>query len=112
MMFEATVDRLGGAVGVRVAAATVSAAVQAGIAAAAAACVFALGQISRGEHRSAERMLRQIADSDKAAADMSRLLAIKTMAQDAGGSISARVSYDALDRARRLVRFAERQRRR
>lgn len=97
--------------GPRVAATVVSSAVLAGVAAADAACAMALGRFSTGAHDQAARLLGTVNGSKKAVGDLSRLVAIRTAAQSAGDSITDRQAMDAIDRARRLLAFAEAQRR-
>jgi len=90
----------------------VSSAVLAGIAASDAACGLALGMVSAGPHDQAVRLLNSVSGSTRAVRDLSRLVAMKTAAQYAGRSMVERQAEDAIRRARRLVRFAESQRRR
>ena len=89
----------------------VSSAVLAGIAASDAACAFALGVVSAGAHEQAVKLLSRVSGSDRAVGELSKLEAIKTAAQYAGKSMAERQATDAIARARRLVAFAEAQRR-
>jgi hypothetical protein len=97
--------------GPRRAATAVSSAVLAGVAAADATCVITLGRVSVGAHDQAVKLLSTVAGASRAVADLSKLMAIKTAAQYAGDSISERQARDAMTRARRLLEFAEAQRR-
>lgn len=90
----------------------VSSAVLAGIAASDAVCAMVLGMVSVGAHTQAVRLLSRVSGSVKAVNDLSRLTAIKTAAQYTGKSMSERQTADAVARARRLLEFAESQRRR
>lgn len=90
----------------------VSSAVLAGIAACDAACALALGIVSAGAHDQAVRLLTRVSGSTGAVGDLSKLVAIKTAARYAGKSMAERQAIDAITRARRLVAFAESQRRR
>lgn len=98
--------------GARRYATVVSAAATAGIAAADVACALTLGMISTGAHNQASKLLASISGSEKARSDLSKLLGIKTGAQYAGKSITAREANEAITRARRLIDFAESQHRR
>lgn len=88
-----------------------SSAILAGVAAADAACAYALGYVSSGAHDQAPKILARIDGSTKARGDLSRLLILKTSAQYAGQSLTERRSADAIARATRLIEFAEHLRR-
>ena len=90
----------------------VSSAVLAGIAASDAACALAFGMVSAGAHDQAVRLLAGVSGSTRAVGDLSKLIAIKTAAQYTGKLIAERQATDAITRARRLITFAESQRRR
>lgn len=94
------------------AAVAASSAIQAGIAAADAACAFVLLLTSAGAHDQATKLLGRISQSTKAVNDLGRLLSIKTAVQYAGRAVSESQARDAIERANRLIDFAERQRRR
>ena len=90
----------------------VSSAVLAGIAACDAVCALALGLVSAGAHDQAVRLLTRVSGSTNAVGDLSKLVTIKTAAQYTGKSMAERQATDAIARAKRLVAFAESQRRR
>lgn len=98
--------------GPRRSATVVSSAVLAGIAACDAACAIALGVVAAGAHDQAVRLLDRVSGSTRAVGDLSKLVAIKTASQYTGKSMAERQATDAITRARRLIAFAEAQRRR
>ena len=85
----------------------VSSAVLAGIAAADAACGARLGEIAVGSHDSAPRLLKQVVGSERSVTALSRLLSLKSTSQYAGDVVGFRHATEAIERARRLVEFAE-----
>jgi hypothetical protein len=94
------------------AAVAASSAIQAGIAAADAACAHVLGLASAGAHDQATKLLSRISESSKAVNDLGRLLSIKTSVQYGGRAVTEAQAKEAIDRANRLIDFAERIRRR
>lgn len=84
-----------------------SSAVLAGIAATDAACAAKLGEIAAGSHAQATKLLKRVTGSAQSVSALSRLLSIKSSSQYAGGSITSRDADDAMERAQRIVAFAE-----
>lgn len=64
-----------------------------------------------GTHDQAANVLQEVSGSNKAVADLSRLLNIKTASQYTAKSMTERQATDAITRARRLIAFAESRRR-
>jgi hypothetical protein len=81
----------------------------AGIAAADAACCFALGERSRGDdHRDANELVAQVSPGGREAANaLRRLLALKNDAEYGLTGVSRAKRDTALRQAGRLVEFAE-----
>lgn len=86
-----------------------SLAVLSGIAAADAACCYALGRRSRGQdHRDAARLLAQVTPGGTESAQaLNRLLDVKDEAQYGFFDVSGQDLKSALRQARALVSFAE-----
>lgn len=85
----------------------VSSAILAGIAASAAACGFALGRISQGQHVQASILLKKIIDGNPAATKFTRLIAQKTPTQCLRPSPKESSAQVVIAHARFLIEFAE-----
>ena len=85
----------------------VSSAILAGIAASDAACGFALGRISQGEHARASTLLKKITGGNPAATKFARLVAQKTPTQYTSTSTNEHSAHVAITHATFLIEFAE-----
>lgn len=92
---------------IRGSAAAASAAIQAGIAAADAACGIGLQTVWRGEHSQSPRLLATIPGASSAAAKLRRLVDQKSAVQYLAAPVSEARARDAVSQAAVIIAFAE-----
>lgn len=87
--------------------AAASSAMLAGIAASDAACGFALGRISRGEHGQASKLLQEIIDGNKPSVTFARLIQNKTTVQYLATPATEAAARLAIKQAESSIAFAD-----